>query len=342
MRTHSLLPPRLAASLLVVFLAEAPALGQPPPTPAPAPPPSSAPAPPAQAPAPSLSESLTGQAKDDYDTGRILVASSDFAGAVVKFRHAYDLSSDVRLLWNVAVCEKNLRHYVQVLKLLDRYLHDGDPRIPDADRAAAATVLRTVRSLVGSVRVIVNEPGAAVTVDDAPAGTTPLAEPLMLDLGDRRIRVSKPGFKDQTLVQNVAGASEATVSVALERVEQQGRLALSTDASATIRVDGATVGVGRWEGVVTPGTHAVEVTESGMRPYSAQILVRDGESRSVEVALQRESGGISPLWWVGGGVVAAAALGVGGYFLFRSSPSTPGPTAGTIEPYTLTVTQSWR
>ncbi len=296
---------------------------------------------PAPAAEPSLSDTLTGQAKDDYETGKILVQSNDFGGALVKFRHAYEVTGDVRLLWNVAACEKNLRHYVQVRQVLERYLRDGGSHITDADRDAANAVLHTVRSLVGSVRLVVNEPGATVTVDDAPAGTTPLAEPLLLDLGDRRIKVTKTGFKDQTVLQNIAGGSEATVSLALERQATEGHVLLTTDAGAAIRIDGASVGVGRFEGTVAAGNHTVEVSAPGMRTYSAQILLKEGETRTMEVALQHESsGGISPLWWIGGSVIAAAGLSVGGYFLFRPQPTTASPTPGTIVPYTLTVQTS--
>jgi hypothetical protein len=307
----------------------------------PTPPPAAPAAPAAPAVEPPLGDSLTGQAKDDYETGKILASSNDFAGALVKFRHAYDVTGDVRLLWNVAACEKNLRHYVQVRQVLDRYLRDGGTHISAADRDAANSVLHTVRSLVGSVKLTVNEAGAAITVDDAPAGTTPLAEPLLLDLGDHRIRVTKPGFKDQTLVQNIAGGSEATVSLALERQSSEGHLSLTAGASDAVRIDGASVGVGRFDGSIAAGTHTVEVSAPGMRTYSAQILLRDGETRSMEVALQHESsGGISPLWWIGGGVIAAAGLSVGGYFLFRPQSTTASPTPGTILPYTLTVQTS--
>src|ERR1700753_74112 len=69
--------------------------------------------------APALGESLTGAAKEEYETGRILFDNADYSGALVKFRHAYELSSDPRLLWNMGACEKNLRHYVKLLHLVD-------------------------------------------------------------------------------------------------------------------------------------------------------------------------------------------------------------------------------
>ena len=65
-------------------------------------------------PPPSLSESLSGAAKAEYDAGKLLYQDGDYAGAQLKFRAAYETSKDPRLLWNMAAAEKNLRHYAQV------------------------------------------------------------------------------------------------------------------------------------------------------------------------------------------------------------------------------------
>lgn len=320
--TRSRLRRSFAASLLVVLLVDTGALAQ---VPAPAASPAA------------LGDSLTGQAKEDYESGRILFENGDNVGALVKFQHAFDLSSDSRLLWDMGACEKNLRHYVRVLRLVERYLHDGQTTITEAQRAEAASVVHTVRALVSSIRLIVNEAGASVFIDDVPVGTTPLMEGVLVDLGERKIRVSKPGFKEQTITQQVTGASDTTVSVALEHEAIEGRLAISTDAAATIAVDGTAVGVGRWEGPVSAGNHTVRVTAPKMVAYSSDVAVHASETRSLDISLQHQAGGISPVWWIGGGLLAAAGLGVGGYFLFRPSQTTGAPTQGTIYPYALTV-----
>src|SRR5882724_2714841 len=70
--------------------------------------PAAPPAPPGPRP---LSESLTGGAKSDYEAARLLYGDGDHAGALVKFQSAFDQSKEPRLLWNMAACEKNLRHY---------------------------------------------------------------------------------------------------------------------------------------------------------------------------------------------------------------------------------------
>ncbi|HSY23565.1 MAG TPA: PEGA domain-containing protein [Polyangiaceae bacterium] len=284
-----------------------------------------------------IGDSLSGEAKDDYDAGRSLFLHADYPGALVKFQRAYELSYDPRLLWDMGSCELNLKHYVRVLKLVQRYLQEGGAKVADDQRAAAEAMLRKIRPLVSEVRLIVDQPGAQVFVDDELAGTTPLAQPLVIDLGDRRLRVSKPGFKDETVTQHVVGASDMTVTLTLQAEVHQGRLAVRTESGAAVAVDGSTVSVGPWEGTLAPGQHTLRITDAGMRPYTADVEMRDGEVRTLDVTLVRESGGISPWWWIGGGIVAAAGLSVGAYYLFRPSPGAPSAVEGTISPYTLTI-----
>lgn len=288
------------------------------------------------APAARLSESLTGQARDEYESGRVLFENRDYVGALVKFQRAFDLSGDVRLLWNMGACEKNLRHYTRVLVLVEQFLRDGGARLTATQRDEAAAILRTVRPLIGEIELAANEPGAAVYLDDAPVGTTPLKEPMRADLGDRRIRVSKPGFKEQTAVAHVTGGAKTALSVTLQREIHEGHLLVATDAGAVIEVDGKAVGVGRWQGVVEPGTHALRIAAPEMQPYGAELVVRDGESRSVDVTLRKESKDTSKWWWIGGAAVAAG-LGVGGYFLLRPTTTTSDPMDGTINPYRIVV-----
>jgi hypothetical protein len=286
-----------------------------------------------------LGDALTGEAKDDYEAGRGLFLHGDYAGALVKFQRAFDVSSDTRLLWNVGSCELNLKHYVRVLRLIERYLQEGGAGISDEQREEAEAMLRKIRPLVSAVRLTVNVPGAAVFVDDQPAGTTPLTDPLLLDLGDRHIKVTKRGFQEQVVVQHVTGEADATLSVTLEAEVHRGGLSIVSDSSASISVDGAVVGVGRWDGALAPGRHEVRVRAASMRPYDSEVDLRDGEQRTLDVELVKASGGSSAWLWIGGTIVAAAGLGAGAYFLFRPSPSAGPPTSGTISPYTLTVQQ---
>src|SRR5262245_5084124 len=65
----------------------------------------------APSPPKTLSETLTGMAKAEYEAGRILYGDKDYTSAIAKFQQAYQLSNEPRLLFNIAVCQKNLRKY---------------------------------------------------------------------------------------------------------------------------------------------------------------------------------------------------------------------------------------
>jgi hypothetical protein len=281
-----------------------------------------------------LAESLHGQAKADYDAGRILFGDSDNAGALVKFQHAFDDAHDVRLLWNMAVCEKNLRHYVNVLRLLERYQREGDRIMTAPQRKEVAEVMDTVRQLISTVHLRVNEEGAAVMVDETPVGTTPLSEAVLVDLGDRHIRISKPGYKQYVISQNFAGASDVSFDIRLERDIREGQLAILAAENATISVDGNAVGTTQWQGALTAGEHAIRVSARGMRTYNKELVMEAGQSRSLYVTLEAEKSGISPLVWIGAGILVAGGIATGAYFLLKPAEQA-APQSGTWIPFTI-------
>ena len=278
-----------------------------------------------------LGDSLTGAAKDSYEGGKVLYGDGDYAGAVLKFQHAYDLSGDPRLLWNVLAAEKNLHHYARVEALLRVYLKTGGATLSDADRTEAQALLDAVAPFVVSLTVVVSQPEATVLVDDQPVGHTPLEAPLRVDMGLRHLRVSKPGFRDFNLTQAFAGGTEATVDAALMAETHEGKLRVSAGSQASIRVDGKPVGLGEWEGRVPSGMHAVEVFMLGKQTWRADSAVRDDELTTVLVSLEDTPSAPAtavPTWmWIAGGSVLAAGLGTGAYFLFK--PADKGPPAAT-------------
>ena len=142
-----------------------------------------------------LAESLTGVAKEHYENGRLLFDNRDYSGAALKFRLAYESAHDARLLWNVAAREKQLRHCAKMSVLLEQYLREGSSLISETERANAQTVLDTLQPFVGHLELTVNEPGATVTVDDEKVGTTPVSI-FRVDMGTRKVRVTKEGFED--------------------------------------------------------------------------------------------------------------------------------------------------
>ena len=153
-------------------------------------------------------------------------------------------------------------------------------------------------------------------------------------MGARRIKVSKPGFEDFATVEQVQGGMAHELTVQLREAKHEGRLRVVTDdRTSSISVDGKPVGSGQWEGRLASGSHVVQITAPGKRPYRSEVLVQDNQVNSFSVSLEKDDrGGIQTWMWVAGGAVLAAGLGVGGYFLLRPDDSTPSPLAGSMEP----------
>jgi hypothetical protein len=286
-----------------------------------------------------LAETLTGDAKNEYEAAKILYADGDFAGSALKFHHAYLLSGDARLLWNEAAAEKNQRHYARVEALIREYVQKGGATT-EAEKADAQALIETVRAFIADLNVTSNENGANVYVDDVQLGSTPLPAPLRIDMGLRRVRVVKTGFKEFSQNVEIVGGGQSTIDAQLTAQTHQGTLRVVGGPDSTIRVDGKVVGIGQWQGTLSSGVHSVEISADRKLPYRADSLVQDGELSTVQVTLQDEPNS-SPVFvqrtsnntwlWVAGGAVLAAGLGVGAYFVLKPDhQGPPAPLEGSI------------
>ncbi len=184
-------------------------------------------APNAASPAP-LSAVLQGKAKSDYDAGRLLAGSGDFAGALLKFQSAYQEGGDPRLLWNAAACERNLRHYANAIVLVRRFLDSHSPLItPDAAMRAEAFI-EAAEPLTAPLRGRI-EPTEFANVPRRPKiGAVELVSGVRIDLGTHRIAVEAPGFEPFAETLTVTSSAQVNVKAVLRPVVIAMPLAQST------------------------------------------------------------------------------------------------------------------
>jgi hypothetical protein len=245
------------------------------------------PRPPARQPR-SLAQSLPPDARRDYDAGKLLFEDGDYATALLKYQAAYDETHDVRLLWNVAVCQKDLRHYAKAAATLGRYLTEGGDLLSPSDRHDAQELARAIAPFTVPTTIRVSEPDAQIWVDEAPVGRSPLAGPVALDMGTRRVRVKKDGYRLFDREFPVGGSASTTIDVTLER--QGGHLQLNVPADATVWLDEHEMGHGpRLELDLPVGAHAMRVVAPRMRPLQTDVVVEDGKSRALDLALEAEA-----------------------------------------------------
>jgi hypothetical protein len=253
-----------------------------------------------------LSQTLTGPAKADFEAARLLAGDGDYAGALIKFRSAYDASKDPRLLWNVAFCQKNLRHYSKVIAILQRYLDEGGATLTANDKQEARDLIAMIEPFTTRATIAVDEAGAQILVDDDPVGTSPLEAPVVLDIGERRLRVLKEGFRPYERALVVGGSADVRVEVALEKEVHEGKLLVEAPPGASILLDDVSIGSGKVEQSLASGGHQLRVTAPGMRPYQTEIVIQDKETRSLDVVLEPEAPAEKPMLRVAVGCGEAA------------------------------------
>jgi hypothetical protein len=292
---------------------------------------------PAAPPRTPLGESLSGAAKEAYDAAVVLLDNSDCAGAIAKYTQAYDLAKDPRLLFDIAVCDRDLRAYARMQGLLLRYEREDAAAMSAQQRAEVEAALAAIHDLVGTVHLTVSEAGADVSVDAEPAGTTPLATPIVVDLGKHTLSVKKDGFEPVVRTVEIAGGNETNLAIALVRQARPALFRVNADPGATVVIDRKELAHGSFDGALAPGAHEVQVTEAGKKDYETRVVLGDGEARTLEVTLEAERRPM--LWpWIAGGAALLVGASVGGYFLLRPQDTRgPGPQ-GTLGQAQITGT----
>jgi hypothetical protein len=135
----------------------------------------------------------------------------------------------------MAACEKNLRHYARVLRLVQQYQAEGAGTLSEKDRRDAADLAQAIKVFVSTLRVDADVPGAKILVDDREVATTP-ADPVLIDMGEHRVKVTKPGFADFDTTIQASGASEVKIEARLVRnqTEPAPRAALPSERGRSL------------------------------------------------------------------------------------------------------------
>jgi hypothetical protein len=263
-----------------------------------------------------LAQTLSGEARLAYDDAKLLLQNGDPAGAVAKFERAYTLSGDARLLWNIAACEKALKHYASASGFVKRYVEQGKGEMTEESRQNALATQQALRAFFSEVTLSGLPAGARVSIDGVPVAVAPLVAPLAVDLGKRQLRVELDGYETLVRTLDVPGATALQVDLSLVRKSSLATLSVSTaEASASIAVDGVVVATRRWQGSVAAGPHRVRVSARDRKPYEIALDLAPGSSRTLQIALEDDR---RPLWpWLASGAAVVLAVGVGSYLLLK-------------------------
>lgn len=225
-------------------------------------------------------------AKKLFEQGLKLYNEGSYREALSDFLHANELAPRASIQRNVAQCHRDLHEFAEAYDSYQTLLSKYGTSMSAADKRAVQHAIDELASLTATVKVNVADPGAAVAVDGNAVGTTPLANPLRVNLGAHTVTVTKAGYETLTKEVKVNGGDTVSVDGPLQPEVTTGHLVVNapSDAKVEVFVDGTDVGAAPWEGDVKPGTHVVEARGSDRFSQPKQVDV-DREGR-VEVMLE--------------------------------------------------------
>jgi hypothetical protein len=174
--------------------------------------------------------------------------------------------------------------------------------------------LLIVTSKQSPLRLILN--GGAVI-----GGLTPYVE--YLNPGKYVLEISAEGY--EPYVQEVIIDVKKPQVVFANLSNKKAHLTVLTEQdNPTVKIDGVFIGKGSKVGPVElePGTHQLEVSQTGFKRYTRQIPLNPGEKKNFEVALKRQLFLLSPTFRYTIGGASVASLVTGGAFGFVAQTKT--------------------
>jgi tetratricopeptide (TPR) repeat protein len=131
------------------------------------------------------------EASRHFQRGVDLYNEGDLRGALVEFKKANTMLPRASVLYNIGQTEYQLQEYAQALRTLERFLAETGPSA--AHRGEVEETVEVLRGRVGKIALTADRAECEVTVDDQPAGTTPLPQPVVVSIGRRRIALTCGG-----------------------------------------------------------------------------------------------------------------------------------------------------
>jgi tetratricopeptide (TPR) repeat protein len=176
-------------------------------------------APPARADEPPLDKK--DEARGRFARGVELYRDGDYRGALIEFDRAYQILPHFRVQYNIGQTCLELQDYACALRAFQKYVADGNTDAPADRRASAEGEVKRLQKLVAYLRVVVDQPGAEVLIDNVEIGRAPLAEPVLVSAGRRTVTVILPPHAPATRAVDVAGGDHVDLTIQLGEARRE-------------------------------------------------------------------------------------------------------------------------
>jgi len=139
--------------------------------------------------------------------------------ALARWQHAYDLSADPALLLEVARLERELGNQARATYAFEQYLANGAERLSEPRRQLALRQLQAASAGTARLSLRTNVLGASVELEPQRGVATEsgFSINVLVDAGERRLSLSKPGYETRSLVLVLEPGETRSLRVDLDK-----------------------------------------------------------------------------------------------------------------------------
>jgi hypothetical protein len=139
--------------------------------------------------------------------------------ALVSWQRAYELSSDPTLLLEVARLEREVGNAARATHAFELFLARGGGRVSEQRKLFAARQLQAAATNTARLTIQTNVLGASVELEPERGVATGsgFVVSVLIDAGERRLSLSKPGYETQTRVLTLEPGEVRALRVDLDK-----------------------------------------------------------------------------------------------------------------------------
>jgi hypothetical protein len=160
------------------------------------------------------------EARERFERAIKLYEDQDYGAALAELERAAKLKPSFKLFYNMGQVRVAMRDYAAAIVAFQQYLEQGGNRIPAERRDFVDKEIKRLEQRVARIMVTTDVPSAEVSIDDDVVGFTPLAEPILINAGTRRVTVRHPDYPPRSRTLSLAGRVRETVAFSLSQPVQ--------------------------------------------------------------------------------------------------------------------------
>lgn len=295
--------------------------------------PAASPSAPAPA-APADAEKPTDSAETLFRRGNDLAKKDQWAEAEPLYREAWKLKQSYDIAANLGLALFQQKKWSESATFLDFALKSFPASGKPENRSLLENALKIVKDEIGTLNIDISVNGASISIDDKPAGNSPLRDPVFVDPGPHQIKVSLDEYKPALKQINIDKGQSQNIKITLEPKPREKPIEpagfkpgpiwfIAGGAAALV---GLGLGVGMTLAANSKASHAADLrttvgSTNGCNPPSAANAATCSELSDTLEGKDLFSN-IAMGGFIGGGVLALATGGLFGYMML-TAPKTP-------------------